>query len=256
VQADGALEEWLIAHRAGFDVKISDPYSRVLQLQGPNSIKIMSDATNGAIDESMKYFHSGFFDIGGQTLYVSRTGWTGELGYEIYSQGSETDYKKLWDHLFESGSKHGMIFGSLDAMGTRRIEAGIMDNISDFDTSMTPFEVGLGAFVELDKEGFIGREALLHADKKALMYGLKCPTHRPQYQAELWDGKEQVGHVTASAWSPHFDCGIGYARFNKAGDWLGKTLLMTVDDNQLVSCEIVALPFYDVEKIIPRRPRL
>lgn len=66
VQSDGALEAWLIAHRDGFDVKISDPKSRVLQIQGPNSMNIMSDATNSDIDESMKYFDSGFYNLGGR----------------------------------------------------------------------------------------------------------------------------------------------------------------------------------------------
>ena len=99
VQPDGALEAWLTAHSEGFDVTVSDPHSRVLQIQGPASFDIMRDATGGAIDESMKYFHAGFFDIGGQELYVSRTGWTGELGWEIYSQGDKTDHPKLWDHM-------------------------------------------------------------------------------------------------------------------------------------------------------------
>lgn len=80
IQADGALETWLIAHSEGFDISISDPKSRVLQIQGPASLAIMRDASDGTIDERMGYFHAGFHDLGGQELYVSRTGWTGELG--------------------------------------------------------------------------------------------------------------------------------------------------------------------------------
>ncbi len=83
VQPDGALEAWLLAHGEKFDVTVSDPHSRVLQIQGPASRAIMSAASGGTIDEGMGYFHSGFFDLGGQELYVSRTGWTGELGFEI-----------------------------------------------------------------------------------------------------------------------------------------------------------------------------
>lgn len=105
VQPDGALETWLIAHSDGFDTKISDPESRVLQIQGPASQAIMHDASNGAIDETMGYFHSGFFDLGGQELYVSRTGWTGELGYEVCSQGDKTDHLRLWDHLMEAENR-------------------------------------------------------------------------------------------------------------------------------------------------------
>lgn len=252
VQPDGALEEWLLAHRAGFDVQISDPKSRVLQLQGPSSIKIMADATNGAVDESLKYFDAGHFDIGGQSLYVSRTGWTGELGYEIYSHGVTTDHQRLWTHLQEAGAPHDMVFGSLAAMGIRRIEAGILDNISDFDHSMTPFQAGLGQFIEPDKENFIGRSALLNADRQTLLYGVKCPSAAPADLAGIFDDSADVGRVTAGAWSPYLECGIGYVRFDEPGDWAGRSLLMETGQGSLVDCEIVTLPFYDSEKRIPR----
>ena len=252
VQPDGALEEWLAAHKGGFDVKISDPNSRVLQIQGPNALKVMSDATNGAIDEGLKYFGSGFFGIGGQRLYVSRTGWTGELGYEIYSDGANTDYKRLWKDLFAAGSPHGMVFGSMKAMGIRRIEAGILDNLSDFDMSMTPFQAGLGAFIDLEKADFIGKPALLEVDKRPLLFGIKCPSDIPYNQVEIMDGQSCVGRVTASVWSPYLECGIGYVRFNKVGDWAGNALNMKTQQGELVSCEILTLPFYDAEKRIPR----
>ena len=252
VQPDGALEEWLYAHRVGFEVKITDPKSRVLQIQGPNSMKIMADATNGAIDENMKYFDAGYFDIGGQQLYVSRTGWTGELGYEIYSEGATTDHKRLWTHLIEAGALHGMVFGSLSAIGIRRIEAGILDNLSDFDTSMTPFQAGPGEFIDLDKKDFIGRSALLQADRQTLLYGVKCPSVVPYNQAEIINGSACVGRVTAGAWFPYLECGIGYVRFNKPGDWAANSLLMKTQQGDLIDCEIVTLPFYDSEKRIPR----
>ena len=151
VQPDGALETWLIAHSEGFEVAISDPKSRVLQIQGPNSLEIMRAASGGLIDENMGYFHSGFFDLGGQKLYVSRTGWTGEIGFEIYSQGEGTDYGRLWDHLIKAGTPHGMVFGSISSMEIRRMEAAILDNGTDMDMSMTPYQAGLGAFVNLNE---------------------------------------------------------------------------------------------------------
>jgi glycine cleavage system aminomethyltransferase T len=252
VQPDGALEEWLIAHSDGFDVKISDPHSRVLQIQGPNSMKIMAEATAGAIDEGMKYFDAGYHDLAGQRLYVSRTGWTGELGYEIYADGASTDHQRLWDHLFAAGSAHGLVFGSLRAMGVRRIEAGILDNLTDFDTSMTPFQAGLGKFIELDKADFIGRAALLEADRRTLLHGVICPSAAPDDHAEVLQGGISVGQVTAAAWSPLLDAGIGYLRFNAPGDWVGETLQLTTRRGDRVSGEIVALPFYDSEKHIPR----
>ena len=252
VQPDGDLLHWLVAHSHGFEVKISDPNSRVLQIQGPHSMRVMADATDGAIDESMKYFHSGFYNIGGQSLYVSRTGWTGELGYEIYSQGAATDHVRLCHHLINAGSPHGMVYGSMASMGMRRIEAGILDNISDIDISMTPFEAGLGSFIDLDKEGFIGREALLEADKRSLLLGFCCETATPENGDEIRDGTVVVGQVKAASWSPTLKCGIGYVRFKQVGDWMGRTLTLVTGEGESVPCKIVELPFYDSDKRIPR----
>ena len=252
VQADGDLETWLMAHSDGFDIKVSDPNSRVLQIQGPNSMKIMADATGGAIDENMKYFHSGFFDIGGQELYVSRTGWTGELGYEIYCAGEKTDHKRLWNDVMQAGAAHGMVYGCMASMIMRRIEAGILDNLSDFDHSMTPFAAGLGKFIDLDKEGFIGREALLAADRRSRLLGLKCETATPANHGAILEASAVVGQVTAAAWSPTLDLGIGYAGFDHPADWIGRTLTVETGGGLTATCEIVELPFYDIEKRIPR----
>ena len=152
VHPDGDLDMWLLAHSRGFDVKVSDPKSRVLQLQGPKSFRIMQDATRGAITHNFRYFHSGLFKFDGQQVYVSRTGWTGELGYELYTLGEQTDCPRLWDHLMRKGKPYGMVFSSMQAMNTRRIEAGIFDSGSDFDSSMNPFESGLENFIDLGKK--------------------------------------------------------------------------------------------------------
>ena len=160
VQADGPFEDWLTAHSSNFNVKISDPKSRVLQIQGPASIDIMKDASQGKIDENMKYFRSGFFDLGGQNLYVSRTGFTNELGFEIYSDGFKTDHLALWDHLMNCGQPHGMELSASRAMTIRRIEGGIFGNLTDIDTAINPFEAGLEFCVDMEKN-FIGRDALI-----------------------------------------------------------------------------------------------
>ena len=253
VQPDGALATWLLAHSAGFDVSVSDPRSRVLQIQGPASLAIMSAATDGAITQAMGYFHSGFFTIAGQQVYVSRTGWTGEMGYEVYTQGAATDCGRLWDRLMSVGQPHGMIFGSISSMEMRRIEAGILDNGTDFDLTMTPFEAGLDSFIDLDKPDFIGRKALLAADRNAKQFfGLKCPGGIPGYREVILDGARAVGHVTAGAWSPFLASGIGYVRFDAPGDWAGSRLQVKTSENGVLDCEIIDLPFYDVEKRIPR----
>ena len=252
VQPDGALETWLIAHSEGFDIKVSDPRSRVLQIQGPTSPDVMRAASNGAIDESLGYFHAGFFDLGGQELYVSRTGWTAELGYEIYSLGDKTDHRRLWDHLLDAGKPHGLEFSGAGSMEIRRLEAGIVDNITDMDMSMTPFEAGLGAFIDMDKDDFVGRQALVDADRRTLLYGLKCKAVKPLMDDAMFSAKQPVGRVTAGAWSPYLGTAIGYVRFDAPGEWEGRTLMLRSSDNEMHECEIVALPFYDPDKKIPR----
>lgn len=252
VQPDGALETWLHAHSAEFDVTVSDPHSRVLQIQGPASVDIMRAASGGTIDESIGYFHSGFFKIGGQEVYVSRTGWTGELGFEVYTQGDATDCPMLWHCLLEAGEPHGMKVGSISSMEIRRLEAGILDNGTDFDISMTPFEAGLDAFVDLDKTDFIGRSAILDGKSGTRIYGVKCAEATPAYHGEILDGEQAVARITAGAWSPYLNAGIGYARFHTAGNWADKNLSMKTTQGKTVACEIVELPFYDKEKRIPR----
>ena len=213
VQADGPFETWLMAHSGGFNVKISDPNSRVLQIQGPASIDIMKAASAGQIDENIGYFRSGFFDLGGQKLYVSRSGFTNELGFEIYCDGASTDHLALWDHLMHVGEPFGMEFSSTRAMTIRRIEGGILGNTTDMDTTMTPFEAGLGNFVDMDKGDFIGRNALIEADRRPLLKGLTCKTATPSSGSVILDAGIVVGHITAGVPSPTLGLGIGYARF-------------------------------------------
>jgi aminomethyltransferase len=234
------------------NVTLSDPKSRVLQLQGPTSPAIIMAASDGAIDEQMGYFHSGFFKIAGQEVYVSRTGWTGEIGYEIYTQGDATDCGRLWDRLLEAGRAHGMIVASLASMEIRRIEAGILDSGTDFDCTMTPYEAGLGGFIDFEKADFIGRDALLRASRGKRLFGLKCPDAAPGFGCAVLDGARKLGRVTAEAWSPFLQAGIGYVRMDVAGDWAGRTLTVETTQGSVHACEIVDLPFYDPEKRIPR----
>ncbi|MGI9318677.1 MAG: aminomethyltransferase family protein [bacterium] len=252
VQPDGALETWLIAHSESFNITVSDPESRVLQIQGPASLEIMRSASNGAIDESMGYFHSGFFILGDQELYVSRTGFTGELGYEIYSLGTDTNYPQLWNHLKAAGEPHGMEFCGPGSMEIRRLEAGILDNGTDMDTSMTPFQAGLGPFIDMNKDNFVGREALVQADRRTLLYGIKCKDVKPIMNDLILSNNVCVGRVTAGAISPYLETGIGYVRFSMPGEWEGQKLVLQSSEGKIHNCDIVSLPFYDAEKKIAR----
>ncbi len=262
VQADGPFEDWLVAHSSNFDVKITDPKSRVLQIQGPASIDIMKKASNGKIDENLKYFRCGFFNLGGQNLFVSRTGFTNELGFEIYTDGFKTDHLALWDHLIECGKPYGMEFSAARAMTIRRIEGGIFGNLTDIDTAINPFEAGLEFCVDMEKN-FIGRDALIDKDKRTCLFGLTCKTETPTSGSKVLDGDNIIGHITAGVQSPTLQLGIGYVRFYKPENWPGRELILKLPNGSTHKANIVNLPFFDREKnivkgkdrTIPVRPK-
>jgi len=255
VEANGEFENWLLAQSDGLDVTVSDPQSRVLQIQGPKALDVLTDATDGQVPDTFGYFHAGMFNITGQEVLVSRTGWTGEIGIEVYSNRA-TDHSALWDHIIESGKAHGMAFGSGGSMGLRRVEAGILDYDGDIDRSMTPFDAGLGGFVDFSKADFVGRQALLNANKNCRLFGLSTATGIPRFGSTVLDGKNEVGYMKVGDWSPTLEKGIGYVLFdqptNGQDTWLGQTLTLCDLEGKHHDCEIVSMPFYDAEKNIPR----
>ena len=257
VKANGEFMSWLKANAIGLDVEVSDPDSRVLQIQGPKSLHVLDAAIGGGLPVDFKYFHAGFFDVCGQRLWISRTGWTGEAGIEIYcNSGPEpTDHDALWDGLLACGEPFGMEFSSSSSMGIRRIESGILDNGSDIEPDLTPFGAGVGQFVRFDKEDFIGRAALEAADRSQLLFGLVCATATPQSGMHVHFENGPVGHVTIGTWSPTLDRGVGYVRFDRplpGDDWLGKTVFLHDHDAAPHEATVDTLPFVDKDKRLPR----
>ena len=257
VKANGEFESWIAAHAVGLDAEVVDPDSRVLQIQGPKSLDVLDAAIGGGLSPEFKYFHAGFFDVCGQRLWVSRTGWTGEAGIEIYSNsGPEpTDHDALWEGLLACGEPFGMEFSSSSSMGMRRIESGILDNGSDIEADLTPYGAGLGAFVKLDKGDFVGRAALEHADRAQLLFGLVCATAMPETDMSVHFAGGPVGHITIGTWSPTLDAGVGYVRFDgplPGDDWLAKTVWLHDRDGKPHEAVVDTLPFVDKDKRLPR----
>jgi aminomethyltransferase len=251
VQADGDFLGWLMAHGLEMDVEVSDPKSWVLQIQGPKALDILRDAAVGGGPEPFRYFDVATCRIGGQDVVVSRTGWTNEMGFELYTLG-EVDGPKLWADLLAAGEPHGLIGTGLDSMGIRRIEGGILDNGTDMDPSMTPFQAGLGKFVDFAKQDFIGRAALEGAERTCLLFGLKVPDAAPVRGARVLSGGKPVGWTTTGAWSPYLNHGVGYVRFDGPGFGPGDRVTLRLPDGGEHAAEVVELPFYDAEKLIPR----
>ena len=157
--ADSDILLWAqgVAVNSKLDVKISEPDVSPLQLQGPNSGKIM-EALFGESINDLKYYWLRELDLDGIPLIVSRTGWSSELGYEIYLRdGSKGD--ELWEKIITAGKEFGLKPGHTSSI--RRIEGGMLSYHADADINTNPYEVGLGRLVNLDTDiNFIGKDAL------------------------------------------------------------------------------------------------
>jgi glycine cleavage system aminomethyltransferase T len=246
VLADGDFLGWMLAHAEPFDVTVSDPDSWVLQVQGPTSLSVLSDVVDNQLPDPFPYFGVAEVSIAGQPVLVSRTGWSGELGFEVYTL-ADTDPTVVWNRLLTGGAAHGLQVQSLESLGIRRIEAGILDNGSDMTAAMTPYDVGLGKFVALDKPSFVGREALERAGRRPRLFGLASDVLATPGQRVSFDGSA-VGTVVAGAWSPRLDQGVGYVVMDVAVDWLGRDVALGGGGTG----QLVTLPFYDAERAIPR----
>jgi glycine cleavage system aminomethyltransferase T len=251
VQADGDIVGWMKAHAIGLNAEVRDPKSWVQQIQGPKAFGVLADACDEGMPEPFAYFDAREVTMGGQRVLVSRTGWTGELGFEIFTR-PRLNFAALWDHVTAAGAKHGMLDIGLDPMDTRRIEAAILNNGSDMDSSMTPFDAGLGSFVDLAKSDFFGKSALETADRRTRIYGIACGTAEPLINGPVARSRKQIGHVTAAAWSPFLKHGIGYVRLTSADLLEPRNAEVMGFDLAMHPCKIVDLPFYDAHKKIPR----
>ena len=255
VEANGDTAKWFLALSEGFDVTIRDPKSRVLQVQGPNALKFLEAAAPGQIPEKFRYFDAGFFNLGGQEVLISRTGWTNEMGIEIYGNAN-LDHSKLWDFLFEIGSAFDLERAGSASLGLRRVEGGILDYQSDIDLTMTPYDAGLGAFVDLSKEDFVGKSALEKASKEPRLFGYTTKSAKVNAGLSIFEDGQQVGHTRSSCWSPTLERGVGYVVFDRPADagqsWVGRHLTVRDVDGVDQACEIVTLPFFDKQKRLPR----
>ena len=252
IHADGDFETWLLAHKKRFNLTIRDPKSWALQIQGPKSLKVLALASPRLNLEAFKYFHATFANFNGSSYLISRTGWTGEMGFEIYTNSNGDNHDGLWDYLMEIGKPFGISSGGLDSMGIRRIEAGILDYGTDMNRTHNPFEIGLEKFVDLEKDYFIGKDSLSTMNKVSKFYGIKCPDSIPFAGSEIIKQDKVVGKPTVGAYSPFLKIGIGYAFFDKHKSWENEKLTLRNKDKTLYECSVVTLPFYDDKKAIPR----
>jgi glycine cleavage system aminomethyltransferase T len=254
VQAEGPVWSWFVAQAQGLRVQIRDPRSWVAQVQGPRSLEVLAAAADEGLPPDFGYFAVARARFGGQPVLVSRTGWTGEMGFEFYTLPEEAplDGEALWHHVVAAGAPFGLAVCGLDSMDIRRIEAGILNNVSDMDETMTPYQAGLGGFVDLRKPDFIGKAALEKADRGQLLHGLTCAAAEPLIGGELLAGGAPIGRVTAAAWSPFLGCGTAIVRLSQAALRDSREVRVRGRDGALHPADLAELPLYDKDKRIPR----
>ena len=256
--SDALLYAKGVAAFAGMDVDLDEPDVSPLQVQGPKSRHVISDLFGEEV-AGLRYYFCDETEVDGIPVVVSRTGWTGEVGYEIYLRdGSRGD--DLFERVFQAGEPHGIrVIAPSEA---RRIEAGIFNFGSDMRFSDTPMHVtGLEKYVELDQEAdFIGKDWLRRlrdegVDRKLVGVEIGGPPMSDEGALnDFWpvlDGDERVGRITAGAWSPRLEKNVGYAWVPIAFEAPGSALEAETPRGR-VPITVAALPFVDPGKDIPK----
>jgi aminomethyltransferase len=251
VHADRDVFTWLQALKPGYEVEIRDPGAWAIQIQGPTSLEILDACVDGGAPEGFKYYHARQVTMGGQPVLISRTGWTAELGFEVYNMDPHVDGMALWSHLMAAGAPHGMEILSTYAMNPRRIEAGIMNYGTDMGWDTTPFDLGLGGFVDFDHD-FVGREALQTAERNPRFSGFMTEATDIKWGSPVFASGRAVGRVKAFELSPTLGTGVGYVLFDKPEAMSANAFSVKGRDGNEHPLTLHALPFVDPDKRIPR----
>ncbi|MDX1690190.1 MAG: aminomethyltransferase family protein [Acidimicrobiia bacterium] len=250
-QGDGEFRVWLRAQAEDFDVDVFDADVWISQVQGPRSMDVLEQVSDEGIPERFNYFDLAHIHIGGQPAVISRTGFTGELGWEVYF-GSDVDAAVIGDRLVEAGEPHGMHTIPAEATNARRVEAGLLLAGADFDETVTPFAAGLGSFVDLERGGFIGAEALREADTSRRTWGLQCDGGVARRGDTVSAAGESGGRVTSTGWSPYLRRGVAIVRMEDPALGPGTVVDVECRDGETRRGELCELPMYDADRAIAR----
>ena len=235
---------WISSHLSG-DVKFEDISESVAQvaLQGPNAVPMLASLV---ADEQIPKKYYSFVqeaDVKGIKCLISRTGYTGELGYELYCAAE--DGPKLWNLLLETGKEFDMIPCGLGARDTLRLEAAMPLYGHEMDDTVTPLETDLGFFVKLDKEDFIGKDALVAAGEPSrCRVGLKVTGRGiAREHCPVFVGDQQIGMTTSGTHCPFIGMPVAMALVDKAYGEIGTEVEIEIRGRK-VTAEVIALPFY------------
>ncbi len=242
-----------VAVNSSLNVKISEPDVSPLQLQGPNSGKIMRKLFGDKIID-LKYYWLREIKLDNIPLVVSRTGWSSELGYEIYLRdGSKGDL--LWEKIMTAGKEFGLKPGHTSSI--RRIEGAMLSYHADVDINTNPYEVGLERLVSLETDvNFVGKEALKKIKengikRKQIGLTLECePLKGPNTTFwKITKNNKSIGKVTSAVYSPRLKKNIALAMVSIDESKIGN-ILEVKTSNSTIKAIIVEKPFYDPKKTI------
>lgn len=242
--------DWLQKHVEG-DVRLEDisEQTALIALQGPVALTIMKKLTEAPLEELRLFRFFPEVEAGGQTVMISRTGYTGEDGFEIYLAAEHA--ADLWEMLLEKGSDEGLMPAGLGARDTLRFEAALPLYGQELSSGISPLEAGLGMFVKLEKGNFIGREALAEQKQdgtRRRLVGVEMIERgipRPHYP--VFAGDKQIGEVTTGTQSPTFKTNIGLALIDSAYAEMGTEVTVEIRGKR-VKAKVVKTPFYRREK--------
>ncbi|OWY04503.1 glycine cleavage T C-terminal barrel domain-containing protein [Thioclava sp. IC9] len=253
--ADSDILLWAqgVAVHSGLDVRICEPDVSPLQLQGPKSGQIMQ-ALFGDEILSLKYYWLRELELDGIPLVVSRTGWSSELGYELYLRdGSKGD--ALWERIMATGVKFGLKPGHTSSI--RRIEGGMLSYHADADINTNPYELGLDRLVNLDMEAeFIGKAALRTIRDEGvtrMQVGLVIdaePLAGPN--TTFWQinqNGEEIGKVTSAIYSPRLERNIALAMVGVSHAQIGMKVEVVLPSGPTLAT-VVERPFFDPKKAL------
>ena len=274
--ADPSLR-WFRQNGTNMDVQVEDISEKVaaLALQGPTSAKLLKAAAEADI-ANLKYFRVTHGKIAGVPVDISRTGYTGDLGYEIWVPWN--DAVKVWDAVMETGKRFDIHAAGMLALDVARVEAGLLLIEVDYTSSKkaliasqrySPYELGFGKMVHLAKENFIGKAALEKDQEEGVArqfvgleidwtevearyetFGLTpaAPSQTSRVAVPVYCGEKQVGKATSTTWSPVLKKMIALASIDTSHSKLGTRLQMeiTIEANrQKVTAKIVKMPFFN-----------
>ncbi len=265
--------QWISENARGTSTYVTDMTAAIALpvVQGPRSRAFLKTVIEEGELDTLKFFRFIPTRINGVELILSRSGYTGELGFELYTPAEES--LGLWDYLLQTGAQHGLQPYGASAMQSLRLEKGLVLYGNDVNENYTPFHVGLDRWIRFDKREFMGREALLRVQAQGLqerwvglvldsplaasaMNRVYNVTDVASFREKMFSGSEadayketvqsgqEVGHITFSARGHSVGKTLAVAYVRVEYSWPGANLVVDIN-GRLVTAKVASLPFFD-----------